>query len=611
LTAQALLPTVFLHSHRAMQTSDHLPIRRRHSLPQPLRGRPWVAAGLAGVGSLLGHAAALAQITPMPRGGDVIAHRVVAGDTLERLAARYLGDYRQWSALQSHNQVPDPYRLRPGSVLEIPVNLLRAATASVEFVHGDVRSRSLSHLGDAGSSGQAEPATVQKGQILQEGDSLKLAPDSFVAVKLADGSLVRVQAESEVQLRQMRRKGRAGTLQSVLDLREGNLEASVPRQASGERRFEVRTPAASTSVRGTRFLVFNDTQGGTAAAVDEGSVAVRSGQPGALIHPGQGVSVTADGHVGRPRKVLPAPDTSAWPQLAEDANWVSLPLPALPGAARYQVQLAQDAALNQVVRSGFFSQSPLRLTGVDDGDYVVSIRALDASGIPGARSLHSLRVKAHPVPPLYESPSPDATIGLGQGGLSCTKVEEASAYRIQVVAADGDFAQPLVDASALRDCALPADALARLAPGIYRWRAASQRTLADGRIDQGPFATAQAMKLATPPAQLSSDALQMGGGPGEGSRTIRWPGEEGHRYHVVVASEPGFAAPLVDTWVDQPQWSPQDLPAGAYYLRLQVQDGNGLRSNFSAARQFQAGSWVTDGSGQMLTSGDGTRLLRQ
>ncbi|GGH50854.1 peptidase M23 [Comamonas phosphati] len=591
-----------------MPLSDRLPIRLRYSLPQSFRGRPWMAAGLAGVGSLLSQTAALAQITPMPRGGDVIAHRVVAGDTLEQLAARYLGDYRQWSALQSHNRVPDPYRLRPGSVLEIPVNLLRAATASVEFVHGDVRSRSLDHPGDAGP---AKQTAVQKGQLLQEGDSLKLAPDSFVAVKLADGSLVRVQAESEVQLRQMRRKGRAGTLQSVLDLHEGNLEASVPKQANGERRFEVRTPTASTSVRGTRFLVFNDADGRTAASVDEGSVAVRSGQPGTLVHPGQGVSVTADGHVGRPRKMLPAPDTSAWPQLAEDASWVSLPLPTLPGAARYQVQLAQDAALNQVVRSGLFSQSPLRLTGVDDGNYVVAIRALDANGIPGARSLHSLRVKAHPVPPLYESPEPNAIIGLGQGSLNCTKVEEASAYRIQVVAADGDFAQPLVDASALRDCALPADALARLAPGTYRWRAASQRTLADGNIDQGPFAAAQAMKLARPPAQLSSDALQLGGGPGEGSRTIRWSGEEGHRYHVVVASEPGFAAPLVDTWVDQPQWSPQDLPSGAYYLRLQVQDSNGLRSNFSAARQFQAGSWVTDGSGQMLTSGDGTRLQRQ
>ncbi|MEG0201817.1 MAG: LysM domain-containing protein, partial [Comamonas sp.] len=94
---------------------------------------------------------ALAQIAPMPRGGDVIAHKVVTGDTLEQLAAQYLGDHKRWSALQTHNRVSDPHRLLPGSVLEIPTRLLRAATASVEFVRGDVRSsRSLSHLGENG-----------------------------------------------------------------------------------------------------------------------------------------------------------------------------------------------------------------------------------------------------------------------------------------------------------------------------------------------------------------------------------------------------------------------------------------------------------------------------
>ncbi len=79
------------------------------------------------------------------------------------------------------------------------------------------------------------------------GDSLKVPANGFVSVRLADGSLVRVQSESDVELRQMRRKGRAGSLQSVLDLREGGVEASVTKQAQSERRFEVRTPAASTS----------------------------------------------------------------------------------------------------------------------------------------------------------------------------------------------------------------------------------------------------------------------------------------------------------------------------------------------------------------------------
>ncbi|WP_418921962.1 FecR family protein [Comamonas testosteroni] len=562
-------------------------------------GMLWVV-----LGGMTASGVAHAQITP--RGSDAIAHRVVPGDTLEELAARYLGDHKRWTSLQSHNKVLDPLRLRPGSVLEIPTRLLRAAMASVEFVQGDVQTtRPLDHLADPGS---APPQPVRKGQVLQEGDSLQVPANAFVSVRLADGSLVRVQSESDVELRQMRRKGRAGSLQSVIDLREGTIEANIPKQANGERRFEVRTQAASTSVRGTRFLVWSDDQGRTAAAVDEGSVAVRSGQPSALLQPGQGLSVSADGQLGKPTAMLMAPDIGSWPALVEDASWVSLPLPAMAGAVRYQVLLAQDRNLTQIVRGGLFARSPARLTGVEDGNYIAAIRAIDANGIPGKPSLQSLRVKAHPVPPLYESPAPQASIALGQHGLKCTQVAEASAYRIQVIAASGSFADPLIDAGPLQDCALAPDALASLPVGEYLWRAGSIRVLANGQLDAGPFAAPQKLKLAQAPR---SPELQIGGTAGEGSRLIHWAGEEGQRYRIVVISDNGSAAPLIDTWVTQPQWNTQELPAGTYYLQMQVEDANGLRSNLSAARQFQTGNWVTTSEGQALTSGNGLRLMRQ
>lgn len=586
-------------------------------------GRPVSRACMLAALGLLSLGGAQAQIKPVGRNGDTMAHRVVAGDTLEQLAARYLGDARQWTDLQQHNGVSNPYRLRPGSVLEIPVRLLRAAVASVEFVQGDARStRPLDHLADTqGAAGDDAGQPLRKGQTLQEGERLQLAPDAFVAVRLADGSLVRVQSQSDVVLRQMRRKGRAGSLQSVLDLREGGVEASVPPEpGNAQRRFEIRTPAASTSVRGTRFLVQADAAGSTAAAVDEGTVAVGSDASSAntgdaLLRPGQGVAVAANGRVGEPRPMLGAPDITAWPALAEDANWISLPLPGLPGAVRYQLQLSRDADMTQVLRSASFqaTASPLRLAGVEDGDYVLSLRGIDAQGIPGAASRRALRVKAHPVPPLYESPQADATVGLGRASLQCTQVVGAARYRIQVVSADAQagFAEPAIDARDLKDCTLPATTLARLPAGRYLWRAASIRTLADGQPDQGPFAAAQAMQLAAVPPQPSASALQMGDGPAEGSRQIRWSGEPGQRYHVMVARDQEFNAPLVDLWTDQPQWSTEDLPAGSYYLRLQIEDANGLRSDFSAARQFRTGSWIVDASGEMMHSGNGERLQRQ
>ena len=57
--------------------------------------------------------------------------------------------------------------------------------------------------------------------------ALESGQDSFVAVRLADGSIVRVQAHSEVQLQQLRRRGRAGSLQSVLEMHRGSVFAIV------------------------------------------------------------------------------------------------------------------------------------------------------------------------------------------------------------------------------------------------------------------------------------------------------------------------------------------------------------------------------------------------
>ena len=79
----------------------------------------------------------------------------------------------------------------------------------------------------------------------------------------------------------------------------------------------------------------------------------------------------------------------------------------------------------------------------------------------------------------------------------------------------------------------------------------------------------------------------------------------------MVAGDEAFAQPLVDTWLTQPMWNAEELPAGSYYMRLQIEDGNGLRGNFSAPRQFRTGNWIIDADGQMLQSGFGERVQRQ
>ena len=515
---------------------------------------PMTAAVLA-LAVFAAPAAAREAVRPAPAQDaqqDEIAHTVQEGDTLEGLARAYLDAPRQWPLLQARNKVANPRRLQPGSVVWIPVRLQPREAATVEFAQGNVTAQ---------AQGGAAPAPVAQGGRLDEGTVLHVGPEAFVAVKLADGTVVRVQAQSELQLRQLRRRGRAGSLQSVLEMRSGAVESSVPPNAEAFRRFELRTPQAVTSVRGTRFDVALDGEGHTTAAVLNGSVAVQS------------------------RKDMPA---------------------AVPGAVRYIAQVAQDADFTRVLRHGSFADGQLRWKALDDGRYYLSVRAVDDAGIPGLRAAQPLVVKTRPVPPLYQEPAPGAVVPRDTGALTCTQVPGVSWYRLQV-AQDAQFARPVLDAQRQPECRV---ALAELPPGNYFWRAASLLALPDGQPDQGPFAPPQPFTLADRPTALSAQSLQAQ--DGDATVHLHWPGQAGQRFRLQLAAgtDPGFDKPVLDTVLDAPQWTATQLPPGEYLVRIQVLDPTGLQSDFSAPRQIRVGSGVRTGAGLPVSTSSGVPVGR-
>ncbi|SEE66219.1 LysM peptidoglycan-binding domain-containing protein [Ruania alba] len=54
--------------------------------------------------------------TPQPQR----VHRVLAGETLDRIAARYYGDATRWRVLADANGIADPLAVRPGTMLAVP-----------------------------------------------------------------------------------------------------------------------------------------------------------------------------------------------------------------------------------------------------------------------------------------------------------------------------------------------------------------------------------------------------------------------------------------------------------------------------------------------------------
>lgn len=538
--------------------------------------------------------------------GDEIPHTVQPGDTLEGLAQSYLAAPQLWPRLQARNKVKDPKHLQPGSVVWIPVSLQPAESASVEFVHGNVKALPPTPQGKADN---AAPASAP----LAEGTKLEVGTDGFVAVRLADGSIVRVNAQSDVQLRQLRRRGRAGSVQSVLEVQRGSVESTVTPSKDALRRFEVRTPRAVTSVRGTRFGVALSEEGRTTAAVLQGAVAVQSrtgeipipgNTPDALLQPGQGLAVQADGTVGSPRPLLPAPDLQALPKAVHEPGLLALDVPPQPEATAYQAVVARDADLTQVLRSGTFANGRLRWPGLEDGPYYLSVRSVDAEGIAGLPRTQPLAVKTQPVPPLYQQPAAAGVVSNAGGQLLCTQVPGVRWYRIQV-AADAAFTQPALDEARLDSCKL---SVASLPVGHYFWRAASVRELPQGQTDQGPFAAAQSFVLAQQPPTLSAQSMQAS--DGDTTVNLRWQAQAGQRFRLQLARDIDFDKPTLDTTLDAPQWTATDLAAGTYFVRIQVLDPSGLQSDFSPPRSIRVGTGFSTSSGLPVSDSSGEAVRR-
>ncbi|WP_232727751.1 FecR domain-containing protein [Acidovorax sp. 69] len=564
------------------------------------------ALALAAIAGFGGRGAQAALAVPA---GDEIAHLVKEGDTLEGLARAYLAAPRQWQLLQARNKVADPRRLQPGSVVWIPVRLQPSESATVQFVQGTVTSRARTN---------DTPAAVTPGGKLEEGTELQVGPESFVAVRLADGTVIRVQAQSDLQLRQLRRRGRAGSVQSVLEMREGGMESTVPPNSDPLRRFEIRTPLAVTSVRGTHFSVVMADSGQTTASVLNGSVAVQSRRdtdskpaaslsaPTSLLSPGQGLAVTSDGTVGPARPLLPPPDTSGMPAILGDAGLLAIDIPSAPGAVRYAAQVATDAEFTQVVRNGNFASGQLRWKVLDDGRYYLAVRAIDDAGIAGLPTVQPFTVKTRPVAPLYQHPAPGAVVPRGAAELRCTEVPGVRWYRVQV-ATDAKFTTPVLDEQRLGECRLPVGALPA---GSYFWRIASLLQLPEGQADQGPFAPQQPFTVADRPATLSLQALQAQ--DGDPTVHLHWPAQAGQRFQLqrAAAADLAFNTVIEDTLLETPTWTASNLPAGEYLIRIRVLDPSGLESDFSPPRKIRVGSGLRTGAGLPLSTSGGEQVGR-
>lgn len=486
-----------------------------------------------------------------------------------------------------------------------------SAAARVEFVQGAITAhpRNATARRPHGPTPPAPPIpdAVTQGSTLEEGTRIRVPDDGYLRLRLADGSIVRVLAGSDVELRRLRRRP-TGAVESVIDVRRGKVESEVSPKTPG-RVFEIHAPGAVASVRGTIFDVSVDDDGRVGTSVTRGKVAVHPIKPqqrravrSTTLDAGKGVVLDAQGRLGAQQVLPPAPDLSGWPETYEDVNLLILDFArAGLAAAGYEVRIARDEALHEVVRNGRFTAPRIQFPPLDDGVYTVGVRTLDAEGLSGPESTRRIRVNAHPVPPLYQSPMPDTRVLAQTLELVCSPTVRAEWVHLQV-ARSGDFSRPVIDEPRLAACRL---GLAALPLGDYQWRVASVRALAEGGVDHGPFAAPQRFSVVETPAVSALDVMDHNEQP-----TLTWQAAAGLTFRGQLARDEAFTQVVVEADLTQPSWRLEGLARGTYFVRLQARDASGLSGPYSPPRRVRIGAVVQTTTGSSLTSSDGEPVDR-
>ena len=521
-------------------------------------------------------------------GEPVFTHVVTREETLIALSRRLLADPRQWSQLQQHNRIADPRRIPVGTVLKIPVRLL--ATEPVP-------ARVLSASGEvSGPQGVA----VAAGQALPQGARLQAGDGGQATLQLVDGTVLRLRAGSAVQVETSRRLPGSGGALSGVKVEDGQVEVQAQkRPGAGAPGFQISTPQGLLGVRGTEFRVSVDARAETTRnEVLEGQVMTegRDGRAGRSVAAGFGVVVDRSGTVTPPVRLLAPPDVSAWPALQERVL-VRFPIQPQPAVVAYRAQVAAaaDPAFERVLQDVRSTGAELRLVDLPDGDYRIRVRAEDAQGLQGRDALHLFTLKARPEPPLPTGPGPKAVVSGARLDLAWASVDEARSYRLQL-ARDEAMREPIQDQRTLAGTAWSVDALA---PGVYFWRLASERSA----TDQGPFGPVQRVELRALPAPLPPPRV------GEDSLKLAWEGLPGQTFEVELARSADFAVLELTRRTEQSALELRLPGTGRYWVRMRARDPDGFVGPYTAPQAFTVPNCLRDGQQRCVGGADGGSVL--
>jgi len=506
-------------------------------------------------------------IFALPALAEDWVYTVKPGDNLWNITERHLKSMHYVAGLQKLNHIPNPYVIPPGTELKIPIawtKILYSASARVIGVQG---AAALLRRGE-------ETKPIQEGMQLQIGDAIKTENDAFVTIEFADQSHLRVQDNTLLQLEDMQIYGDHGLVDTLIDVRKGRTENSVPKRSEKATRFRIKTPSAISSVRGTEFRVgTNEETSITNSEVLTGNIEVSGKKRSVTVPAGFGTATRQGGAPLSPVKLLPPPNLSETARYYQ-ALPLSIKVSPLAGAHAYRAQIARDQTFENLWSEFTTASLPFRDGNMPDGIYWLRVRGIDRLSIEGRDAIISFGLNARPEIPFVIAPLPGGVSTPEKQEFKWTANPEASHYAL-LIGKDGDFSQPIYFNPEVRDTSITLTD--SLIPGHYFWRIFSV-SASEGA---GPFSDAMAFRVPYPGPSLEDTQLQ------EDSMTFAWrAAAESQRFQAQFARDSAFTDILHDESTATPQLTIAKPDSGTYYLRIKTIEADGFQGPWGPAQEI-------------------------
>jgi len=389
---------------------------------------------------------------------DEVEYTFQIHDTLFTLARVYFTGPNAAAKVAALNHIANVRQIPPGKVLRIPRALLKdeQSSAKIETFSGPVTVR---------SAAQSIPAKA--GDVLGEGASIETGRNAFVALRLADGSVLALPSQSNLTISWLRKVVLNGALERDIKLNAGRLRTKVTPMTDPHSRFRVVTPIAVSAVRGTEFRVAYEPQGAfSATEVADGKVKFADGSSSSGLDLPLGFGAANAG--GKPTgivKLLDPPKLDNPDKVQSDAE-LNFAIVPVPQASRYHVQIGKDAGFIEVIDEAVGAAPAFTLPSQPADTYFVRVSAYDNVGLEGNPATYTFERRRNLVKGGMDPAPPGVRrLRFRWDGTADGKPQ----YRFQLLQG-GENGAPVVDETGLTENVL---SVSNLPAGDYAWRVCS------------------------------------------------------------------------------------------------------------------------------------------